>query len=1160
MKKGGIVLLVSLTTVALCFTALAADGIVVRRAVVVGVSDYLYVNSLQFCDSDAQVFRSELLKDDRWTAGNINLLVNSGATKANVQAAVASMVSAADSDDICIFFFSGHGFASSDLSPYDEADNMDEYLVPHDGDDDLSLIRDDELANWLSGAPCTVIVFLDACFSGGQAKGITMAADQKRRIKTINLGGPVPARGDGFAKDMAGRPGAKDLNSLSNMVVLSACDDDQACVEDGILAHGVFSFYLVEAMNSYLANTDSDGDISAEEAYHYLRPHSSAVWMYEDPSDPWFPQRQDAQLVDNRPGEAEFFHAPPAGPNAVIASWNMNAFPFGWTEGPSSNPWGWGTPTGGNGDAGDPDPTGGYTGTKVFGYNLTGGYNNEISEYFFKSSSVDCSDYSRVHARFRRWLGVEGWGYDHAIFQVSNNGSTWTDVWTNFENSISDREWVLCEYDISSVAAEQSTVYLRWVMGPTDTSYTFCGWNIDDVELRSDAGVTSLSISGAKFNDLNLNGIWNSGEPGLPGWTIFLDLDESGGLNGDEPWTLTNAVGQYLFEDLEPGTYTVAEVLQDGWVQTFPVIGFHQVTVSDGLPAGNINFGNAIPVPPSISGAKFEDANENGVWDDDEPALPGWTIFLDLNKNGVPDQFDETLVFSSGNVPRVIPSSTTITSTLEASTVFKQIQDINVTLNITHGWDSDLDVYLVSPEGTSVQLFTDVGGSGKNFDNTTLDDEAATPITSGTAPFIGVYSPEGWLADFDGENVNGTWTLEITDDTAGYDGALNSWSITMAFAGDEPSTQTNAQGEYIFEDLETGAYTVAEVLEEGWAQTFPEEGFHQVAVGVGWPAKNVNFGNAVLHTGAISGVKFADANENGVWDDGEPGLPGWTIFLDHNGSGVPDEFEGTLVFDSEDTPMEIPSSNTVTSTLEASTLLTQIQDINVTVDIAHTWDTDLDVYLISPENTRVELFTDVGSSGDNFENTTLDDEAATPITSGTAPFSGSYSPEGLLADFDGEDPNGTWTLEVTDDSAGDDGTLNSWSIALAFTDDEPFTQTNEEGEYIFERLDPGTYTVAELLEQDYWEQTFPAAPGTHTAPVTIANTTADINFGNRFLLDVTGDCAVNILDMIAIRNHLGEAVVSDDNDIYDVTGDGKIDVLDMIAIRNHLGESCVPSP
>jgi len=51
------------------------------------------------------------------------------------------------------------------------------------------------------------------------------------------------------------------------------------------------------------------------------------------------------------------------------------------------------------------------------------------------------------------------------------------------------------------------------------------------------------------------------------------------------------------------------------------------------------------------------------------------------------------------------------------------------------------------------------------------------------------------------------------------------------------------------------------------------------------------------------------------------------------------------------------------------------------------------------------------------------------------------------------------------------------------------------------------------------------------------------------------DCKVNILDLIAVRNHLNEPVDSG-NEMYDVTGDGKINILDMILVRNWLNTAC----
>jgi V8-like Glu-specific endopeptidase len=77
-------------------------------------------------------------------------------------------------------------------------------------------------------------------------------------------------------------------------------------------------------------------------------------------------------------------------------------------------------------------------------------------------------------------------------------------------------------------------------------------------------------IRGFKWHDINGDGVWDAGEPGLEGWEIYLDLNDNGQWDEGEPRTTTGADGSYAFLDLVPGDYTVAEVMQDGWQQTFP--------------------------------------------------------------------------------------------------------------------------------------------------------------------------------------------------------------------------------------------------------------------------------------------------------------------------------------------------------------------------------------------------------------------------------------------------------------------------------------------------------------------------------------------------------------------------------------------------------------
>lgn len=108
-----------------------------------------------------------------------------------------------------------------------------------------------------------------------------------------------------------------------------------------------------------------------------------------------------------------------------------------------------------------------------------------------------------------------------------------------------------------------------------------------------------------------------------------------------------------------------------------------------------------------------------------------------------------------------------------------------------------------------------------------------------------------------------------------------------------------------------------------------------------------------------------------------------------------------------------------------------ITDINLTLNIEHTWVADLEVKLIAPDGVaEIILFEDIGNNGDNFTNTVLDDDASTLISDGEAPFTGSYRPTGSLSDFNGLLSGGDWTLYINDDADGDGGTLLDWSIQI----------------------------------------------------------------------------------------------------------------------------------
>ena len=105
----------------------------------------------------------------------------------------------------------------------------------------------------------------------------------------------------------------------------------------------------------------------------------------------------------------------------------------------------------------------------------------------------------------------------------------------------------------------------------------------------------SLSGQSATLS-VNYNGTADLPDPGLPGWTIYLDENCNGRRDSSERFTVTDQNGDYAFTGLAPGTYLVAEEAQLNWIQTAPPLRRHTVTISSGQMASGLEFGN-MPAP-----------------------------------------------------------------------------------------------------------------------------------------------------------------------------------------------------------------------------------------------------------------------------------------------------------------------------------------------------------------------------------------------------------------------------------------------------------------------------------------------------------------------------------------------------------------------------------
>lgn len=298
------------------------DTPVSRIALVIGVADYEHMepttntrqedktHDLGSPDNDAFDLEGELCRDcdlgqvyaplatSHCGDTSMTMLVDSQATKGAIHAAIINwMDPLEDENTIVMISFSGHGMYAPD-DDGDENDPYDEFIVPHDIDIDeeghwipQTAISDDELASWLGELESQqIVVFIDSCFAGGMItdttsiKGFSWNPAAQTDITAAQWR-------DSFLQDIQG----------AGRVVLAATTEEQASWEFGELQNGVFTYFLVEALHSTSADTNSNGWISAEEAYNYLDSRvDDYVWNHTSP-----PEHQNPQIGDGVSGEVD---------------------------------------------------------------------------------------------------------------------------------------------------------------------------------------------------------------------------------------------------------------------------------------------------------------------------------------------------------------------------------------------------------------------------------------------------------------------------------------------------------------------------------------------------------------------------------------------------------------------------------------------------------------------------------------------------------------------------------------------------------------------------------------------------------------------------------------------------------------------------------------
>lgn len=118
-----------------------------------------------------------------------------------------------------------------------------------------------------------------------------------------------------------------------------------------------------------------------------------------------------------------------------------------------------------------------------------------------------------------------------------------------------------------------------------------------------------------------------------------------------------------------------------------------------------------------------------------------------------------------------------------------KVKDVNVSVRITHSYDRDLELWLMSPNRTIVKLALRRGGVGNDFGqgppdctgtHTVFDDQAPTAIGDAGAPFAGSFRPDQPLSVLNGSQGKGAWSLFVVDSATPDSGMLHCWGLTIA--------------------------------------------------------------------------------------------------------------------------------------------------------------------------------------------------------------------------------------------------------------------------------------------------------------------------------------------------------------------------------------------
>jgi len=418
------------------------------------------------------------------------------------------------------------------------------------------------------------------------------------------------------------------------------------------------------------------------------------------------------------------------------------------------------------------------------------------------------------------------------------------------------------------------------------------GPTIDSRPSRSAAAIGTtnqtpkpISIAGTVWVDDNLNLKRDPGEATLPGVTValFRKSESSGQFVDTGHRQVTSSAGTYLFGTnlgLTPGEYQVVQTQPEGFFSVGAVAGsiggttVGRAASSDILTGINLTLGDLHAVdydfaearPAQLGGFVYQDNNDNGRRDPGEPGIGGVTVRLVPRNTIAPISPIETLTLNDGSYRfHDLPPG------------LYDIVQVTQPPGLDDGRDAPGTV-----DGRVVGVADDPGDAIRNIQLNS--NSVGNEYNFGELP-RGIITGGVYLAP-PGEDCGGR------DD--GRSTPLAGVSIELVGPGGVTiaSTTTGLDGQYRFEDVPKGIYSIIEVTPEGLIDGRAHVGrIGGLEVGVAIGGGLIR--DIVLPAGAtgtrydfceaapaqISGYVYHDRNDDGRRDDGEEAIPGVTLEL-----------------------------------------------------------------------------------------------------------------------------------------------------------------------------------------------------------------------------------------------------------------------------------------